>query len=81
MTSLEDDNYPQNLEKPKKVEMTENDRIERDKKMIVRTGLAQPSGNGSTDMHSKNGKRTIAMHKVFSILVDPTAKKEARERK
>ena len=57
MTSLEQQQYPDPLSKPRKPEpKTEEEIAEKDKKMIVRTRLAQASGNGSTDMHSKVGK-------------------------
>jgi hypothetical protein len=36
------------------------------KNMMVRTHLAVDSANGSTDMHSRPGKSTIANHKIFT---------------
>ena len=60
MSSLEEPQYPDPLKKPTRTEpKTEEELAEREKKMIVRTRLAQTSGNGSTDMHSKIGKQTM----------------------
>ena len=80
MSSLESEQFPDPLKKPTRAEpKTDEELAAKDKKMIVRTRLAQTSGNGSTDMHSKIGKQTIAMHKIFSILVDPSKSKLKRE--
>ena len=57
MSSLEQPQYPDPLKKPNRNEpKTDEEVAEKDKKMIVRTRMAQNSGNGSTDMHSKIGK-------------------------
>lgn len=39
--------------------------------MIIRTMLAQSSGNDSTDMHSRFGKGTIGLYREFKDLNKP----------